>query len=128
MDTAIHAAELGGYDAPPWATGWPTDPEYNYPIGGACDETCLSNACLADECTRLCNDAAPCPDTHECVPINDTQSACQLKPPPTKKKHQTVTTTTCALSPEREKDPTNPVPWFTFGALALGLVTRRQKR
>jgi hypothetical protein len=125
MDNAVYAAGIGGYDPPAWATGWPTDPEYNYPIGGACDDTCASGYCLADECTRLCSDAAPCPDDHDCIAIDDTNSACQLKPP-TPKKKQPVDDSSCAYSPE--KDPTNPVPWITFGAFALFVIARRRGR
>src|SRR5689334_9139254 len=100
MDSAVHAAELGAYDPPPWATGWPTDPAFNYPIGGACDESCQSGVCLSDECTRFCNDAAPCPSDYECVLVNDVDSACKAKP----KKKKVVEETTCAMSPG--KDPT----------------------
>jgi hypothetical protein len=131
MDTAVHAAQVGGYDPPPWATGWPTDPAFNYPIGGACDSTCQSGVCLQNECTRFCNDQAPCPSDHDCVPVNDTDSACQLKaPPPTTKKKQTVITTTgCSFG--ADKDPTNPVPWFWGGAMVVGLgggIRRRLRR
>ena len=35
---AIHAAEVGGYEPPPWAKGFSTDPIYNFPIGAACGD------------------------------------------------------------------------------------------
>ncbi|MFO0613200.1 MAG: S1 family peptidase [Polyangiaceae bacterium] len=140
MESALHAAELGGYPPPPWATGFPTDPEFNLPIGGACDDTCASGVCMNDVCSRLCTDAAFCPDGYECDPINETQSACALipePPPPTKKKQ--VTETTCAASvvalgasSSGDKDPTNPVPWFAPAALVAGLAVgarlRRRRR
>jgi MYXO-CTERM domain-containing protein len=127
MDTAVHAAQVGGYDPPAWATGWPTDPIYNFPIGGACDSTCASGLCLADQCTRACSDAAPCPDGYDCVLYNDTDSACQAKPPPTSRPRTTTTTTSCAVS--SGSDPTNPVPWFAGVAAVVGLaVAKRRSR
>ncbi len=127
MDTAVHAAAVGNYDPPAWATGWPTDPLYNYPIGGACDATCGSNLCLGNECTRACNDAAPCPDGYDCILYNDTDSACQAQAP-AKSKKTTTTTTTCAAAPG--SDPTNPVPWLWGAgvAVALAAVQRRRSR
>lgn len=132
MDSAVHAAEVGGYEPPPWATGYPTDPVYNYPVGGACDESCASNLCLADECTKMCNETAYCPDNYDCVPIDDTSSACQKHVDPPKKKKQQTTVTSCSMS-AGDRDPTNPVPWFGAIAVALGAavarkVSRRSKR
>jgi len=69
---ALHAAEVGGYAAPPWANGQPTDPEYNYPVGGACvsPDECASGRCLSDSdetyCTRACTEVATCPDGYIC--------------------------------------------------------------
>ncbi len=128
MDSAVHAASLGGYDPPAWATGYPTDPVFNFPIGGPCDDTCASGICLDNECTRECNDAAVCPSNYDCTPINDTQSACEKQAPPVAKKPgTTTTTTTCAAAPGA--DPTNPVPWFCgfTVAIALGAFARRRR-
>ncbi len=67
-ETAIHAAQIGGYDAPPWSTGWPTDPAYSWPIGDPCTapSDCSSGLCVDEICTRSCNDAAPCPEGFLC--------------------------------------------------------------
>ncbi|MBW2459540.1 MAG: trypsin-like serine protease [Deltaproteobacteria bacterium] len=67
-DAALHAAAVGGFEAPPWATGWPTDPAYGYPVGDPCTgpDECESNLCLEDYCTRMCSDEAPCPDGYDC--------------------------------------------------------------
>lgn len=122
MDTAVHAAEVGGYDAPAWATGWPTDPQYNFPIGGACDSTCASGLCLG-ECTRACSDLAPCPDGYDCIVYDGTNSACQAKPKPAPT--PTTTTTTCSAAPG--SDPTNPVPWLWGAAAVVGVVVSRRR-
>lgn len=129
MDSAVHAAMVGGYDPPSWALGYPTDPVFSFPIGGACDDTCASGICLDNECTRECNDVATCPDGYDCTPFNDTQSACEKQAPPAKKPPTTTTTTTCSTAPGA--DPTNPVPWFSGVALAVvigALGRRRAKR
>lgn len=71
-ESTVYAAGLGGYAPPPWATGWPTDPAYSMPLGDPCAEPsdCVSNLCIADGgngyCTRLCNEAAPCPEGWTC--------------------------------------------------------------
>lgn len=131
-DSALHAAEVGGYAPPPWASGFPTDPEFNLPIGGACDDTCASGVCLDDQCTRLCSEAAYCPEGYQCDPINETQSACALiPPPPPEKKKPVVTETTCAASVVAlgsDKDPTNPVPWFGAAAIVIGVGALARKR
>jgi hypothetical protein len=70
--TAQHAADVGAYQAPSWVTGWPTDPAYSDPVGGACNDpvACPSSLCLSDDvgsyCTRLCNDASPCDAGYTC--------------------------------------------------------------
>jgi len=130
MDTTVHAAEVGGYDPPAWATGFTTDPTFNLPIGGACDATCASGICLADQCTRQCNDTAPCPANYDCIAINDTQSACQLHqdPPSASKTPVTTTTTTCDIG--SGADPTNPVPWLggAVAFIAMAGLGRRARR
>jgi MYXO-CTERM domain-containing protein len=119
--TAQHAAQVGGYPAPPWVTGYPTDPAYSDPVGGACGSTttCPSSICLADSagsyCSRLCEDAAPCPTGYTCEAIQGL-SICQ-RPPPAH--------SGCSV---RESDPTKPIPWFIslgLGVLALGRRRRR---
>jgi hypothetical protein len=69
---ALHAAQLGGYDAAPWATGFSTDPKFAFPIGASCDSdaACGSSVCLKNDlhsyCSRQCADAAPCPGGFAC--------------------------------------------------------------
>lgn len=141
-DTTIHGAELGGYEAPAWAKGYPTDPAFSYPVGDACTQAtdCASSNCLADSattyCTRPCNDAAACPEGFTC----DTAKlgVCVQKPPPPAA--GTTTTTAAAAgssSGESEQasgcsvgagdDPTKPVPWFTGGAVIAALALRRRR-
>ena len=138
-DTAIHAAELGGYAAPPWATGWPTDPEYSMPIGDVCSQPpeCVSGRCLNDGvasyCTRLCNDIAPCPEGYTCDVANLGVCVQEHPPAPTPKKKKAASPVedeliSCAMS--QTPDPTKPIPWV-FGAGALGamaLLRRRTRR
>jgi len=130
-DTATHAAELGQYKAPPWVTGWPTDPAYSMPIGDSCDtkdpSTCQSNRCIYDGyskyCTRLCNDNAPCPDGWFCNTDSAGQGVCFQDPPPPK---ETPEEASCSTS----VGPSNPSPWYS-AALALGFVAlgfRRRSR
>lgn len=69
-ETAIYAAGLGGYAPPPWATGWPTSPEYGGTVGSACDSPeCTSGICVTGvqpTCTRLCDATTPCPEGYFC--------------------------------------------------------------
>ncbi len=67
-DMTVYAAGLVGIEPPPWATGFPTDPVFNHPVGDACSDVdeCPSRACLDGYCTRSCNEAAPCPDGYQC--------------------------------------------------------------
>ena len=67
-ETALRAAELGGYEAPLWSVGWPSDPAYSSPIGAACEqaEDCPSKLCVESICTRRCGDATPCPEGYLC--------------------------------------------------------------
>ncbi len=129
-DTATHAAELGQYEVPTWVNGWPTDPDYSWPIGDSCDtndpSTCASGRCIYDGydkyCTRLCNDAAPCPDGWHCDADSAGQSICIQDPPP----KTPANDTSCAVA----VGPSNPCSWPT-AALALGIVAlgfRRRRR
>jgi hypothetical protein len=137
--TAQHAAQVGNYPAPPWSMGYPTDPAYSDPIGGACNDpnTCPSNLCLQDEagsyCTRQCETKAPCPTGYTCETVENVQ-VCQ-RPPPA----QTSGTTSgggssggpnpgpsaksgCSI---QAPDPTKPVPWFLgVGVAAFALLRR----
>lgn len=132
-DTAKHAADLGQYPVPSWVTGWPTDPAYSMPIGDSCDTkdpaTCASGRCIYDGyakyCTRLCNEAAPCPEGWHCDADSAGQSICIQDPPPPEQKNPTGESS-CSL----QVGPSNPTPAYG-AALALALVAlgfRRSKR
>lgn len=127
-EQGAHAAELGGYEPPNWVKGFPTDPGYNYPIGGSCgtaeEPTCP--ICVSNECSRLCNEQAPCPSTHECAEVGEGTFACKAKPKKTSSSDEETTTTSCAVSAP-SADPTNPVPWMV-GALGLGLALAGRRR
>jgi hypothetical protein len=77
-DGVKHAATLGGYEAPAWTGGWPTDPAFNGAIGGACDDACATDLCADARCTRRCSDAAPCPDAMRCAEGDDGVDVCRL--------------------------------------------------
>ena len=137
-DAVLHGAEIGGYAAAPWATGWPTDPDYSYPVGEACTQPadCASNRCIDDGvaqyCTRLCNELAPCAEGYTCDA--DMQVCFQKHDPPKPKPPASTDTSSgdtgesggCAFSPLDGEDPTKPVPWF-IGAGLIGLALRRRR-
>jgi MYXO-CTERM domain-containing protein len=125
-NTALHAAEVGNYTAPSWATGWPTDPAYaDTPLGGACGSaaTCPSNYCLADQggeyCTRLCEDAAPCPNGYSCNTVEGVP-LCQRPPPPPPGSGRS---SGCALP---AGEPAAPSPWLL--AAGVGMLAWRRRR
>jgi MYXO-CTERM domain-containing protein len=128
--TALHAAEVGGYTAPAWATGYPTDPIFSYPIGATAScstaNACPSGLCLGDGegayCTRACETAAPCPSGYTCATVGKQQVCERVVPPP-------ATSTSSGCSVEAD-DPTKPVPWSTgvLGLAALALLRRRRRR
>ena len=140
--TAVHAAQVGGYNPPPWATGFPTDPVYAFPVGDLCPAapgSCASGLCLGDAtssyCTRLCEDAAPCPSGYTCNAVQG-QTVCQ-RPPPKVMPPATTMHAGCSVN---GADPTKPVPWrspnapnapnapsalATIGLAALAVLRRR---
>ncbi|MEO7328701.1 MAG: trypsin-like serine protease [Minicystis sp.] len=139
-DAVLHGAEVGGYAAAPWANGWPTDPAYSFPVGESCTQPtdCGSNHCIDDGvaqyCTRLCNDLAPCVEGYTC---DADQQVCLQKHDPPKPKPVTTSSSTtggdttetggCAMAPLDGEDPTKPVPWVIGTALlAFALIRRRQ--
>ena len=131
-ETAKHATELGGYDAPSWVNGWPTNPDYSMPLGDDCTDAagCLSGRCMHDEhdrqyCTRLCNDLAPCPEGYACTPDANGESVCvQDPPPPEDKPKDTSNDSSCSMSASHSK----PSPWIgavlAFGIAALCFLLR----
>ncbi len=135
-DTTAHGAKVGGYAAPAWTTGYPTDPVFNFPLGGACTQPsdCESNRCIADGvatyCTRSCNDVGTCPDGYTC----DTAKlgVCfQNHPPPpvasTATSSSSDTKKAAGCSVNAGDDPTKPVPWLTGGVLIAALALRRRR-
>jgi len=130
-DTTIYAAQSAGIEVPSWATGYPTDPAYSYPIGDECDgpEQCPSNACLSGYCTRLCTAAAPCPDGFTCGESGFCEKNPEPEPPAAQNDDEEDVVASCAVtssSSRNSKDPTKPIPWI-FGAAALVLLRRRQR-
>ncbi|TKD13062.1 S1 family peptidase [Polyangium fumosum] len=137
-DTAIKAAEMGGYPVPAWANGAPTNPDYTYTPGDACNEPsdCASGRCVNDGkeqyCTRLCNEKAPCPEGWYCDADSNGQGVCfkdegssgagwggEETPGP-----ELSNESSCSVN----ADPTKPVPWrggvFALALVALGLRRR----
>lgn len=127
--TAVHAAQVGGYDAPPWATGYPTDPAYSLPVGDPCGDppACQSGLCLADSegdyCTRPCSEAAACPDGYTCETIQN-QQICQRDL--TQVHSGGNQSGGCTVSAD---DSTKHVPWSVgAGALIAALAVARRRR
>lgn len=147
----LEAAKAGGYDPPAWATGWPSDPAYGGTVGTACttDKACPAAHCIlggeaGGYCSRLCNDATPCPDTYQC---DADKKLCLAIPPPPEdagagggggapaggepKKATPAATDAgssggCAVGP-LGSDPTKPDPWFAGALAALAFVVRRRR-
>jgi MYXO-CTERM domain-containing protein len=138
--TTAHGAKVGGYTAPAWTTGFPTDPQFSTPVGAACTQPsdCESSNCLAGTsasyCTRPCNDAATCPDGYTC----DTAKlgvCVQIPPPPlpvvttpptaTSTSGDTAQASGCSIG--AGDDPTKPVPWFTGSVVLAALAWRRRR-
>jgi hypothetical protein len=69
-DSVVYASAKIGLDPPSWALGWPTNPAFNYSIGGECvsGEDCSSGICESGICSRACSEAAPCPGAFLCGP------------------------------------------------------------
>lgn len=123
---AVHAASLHGEAPPGWATGWPTDPAYSWPVGGACTNGCPSGICTSDQCTRYCLPEAPCPGGWEC-----TQDPPICTPIPHSDDDDDEESTeyySCSLAQPGASDPTQPVPWFAVAAIAGAAVVRRRRR
>jgi MYXO-CTERM domain-containing protein len=143
-ETALYAATLGGYEAPRWATGFPTDPVYVAEIGGACEAPadCSTNACLDGYCTRPCDAVALCPDGYSCEENPGSFCVKMPEPPPGSSPaggeepgddgrsgdvEDDEASSGCSVLPN--PDPTKPVPWLTGagGVGALALLRRRRR-
>ncbi|MFO0588790.1 MAG: S1 family peptidase [Polyangiaceae bacterium] len=135
-DTALHAAQVGGYEPAGWAKGLSTDPAFNGPVGGTCDPTiCTSGICVnGSYCTHKCDAINICPDGYDCSPD---LAVCVEKPKPvdpkpnkddTKNNSDVNQEGSCSVA---RLDPTKPVPWkgasIVLGA-ALALTLRRRRR
>lgn len=139
--TALQAASLGGYTAPKWATGAPTDPVFSEPLGQTCavPADCASQECINDGvasyCTRPCNDAAPCDSGYSCdakLGVCTQDHANNIKTSTgtsgaTVDNDNAGASSGCSLS-GAAADPTKPVPWFSGSALALGLLVLGARR
>jgi trypsin len=127
-DVANYAAGLAGIEAPPWATGYPTDPAYSHPVGAACDapEQCPSGMCMAHYCTRICSDLAPCPSGFSC----NGDLICEKDPEPPKDLNEDeqddVTVGGCVYG--TAGDPTKPIPWKLLPPALLLVLLRRRRR
>lgn len=131
-ETALAAAEYGGYEPAPWAKGQSTDPHFNAPIGGDCVENDC-NICVNDECTRLCGDEAPCPSGYECKQVQDDASVCLPAPASSDDGDGSSDGSDeeddggCNVGGSAGADPTNPVPWL-IGVGVLGMLAARRRR
>jgi MYXO-CTERM domain-containing protein len=120
-DTTLHAAQLGGYPAPGWANGLSTDPAFNGPVGGTCDQpACSSGICVNGKyCTHKCDAINVCPGGYDC---DAKYGVCLEKPKPVTKpkpKPSDTATSTDGGCSVTNPDPTKPIPW-KGGALVLG--------
>lgn len=136
-NTVVYAAGLGGYPPPPWATGWPTSPEYNGTVGSACGSPeCVSGICLVGEpsiCTRKCDVATPCPDGFVCDDVN--LHVCVAAPPPDPVEEpdpednpKNQAGNGCSVSSPGGEDPTKPIPWKMGFVVVAGLLVWARKR
>jgi MYXO-CTERM domain-containing protein len=134
--TTAHGAEVGGYTAPAWVTGFPTDPKFSTPVGGACTQAsdCASSDCQVGAsgsyCTRPCNEAATCPDGYTCDSAK-LDVCLQIPPPPVKTTTASASTGDAAqpggCSIGAGDDPTKPVPWLTGTVVLAALAWRRRR-
>jgi hypothetical protein len=152
----VKAAQAGGYDPPPWATGWPTDPAFSGQPGATCnaDTDCPAAKCIVggpngNYCTRRCDAATPCPDGYQC---DAGAGVCLQIPPPDptpgtgggspgagggdatstpkssvpKQPMPVFEQTTCAVAIVGA-DPTKPDPWFAGAVAAIALAASRRR-
>lgn len=134
-ESARHAADVGGYEAAAWANGGPTEPAYNGPVGGDCKENGCGT-CWEGECTRLCNENAPCPEDYTCEEVQEGTSVCvPVEDPPQGDDGSDDASDDGGTADEGDgcstaaaKDPTNPVPWAVLvGGAALYMSSKRRR-
>jgi MYXO-CTERM domain-containing protein len=136
-ETAVYAAEQGGYEPALWALGQPTDPSWNGPVGGDCAEN-NCGVCWNDECTRYCAGDFACPDGYRCEQVKDDgTSLCAPIPPPDPAPDSDEDgdgdadegdDSGCSVATTSGDDPTTPVPWrlVAFG-VGLAALSRRRR-
>ena len=128
-EITVYAAGFMGVDPPPWATGFPTDPAFDHEVGGECSvvEDCTSGACLDGYCTRMCNEAAYCPDGYECRADGWCQALPEEIDAPNAGGEELVVSNGCSVSAPSQ-DPTKPIPWAVPLLLGAGLFVARRRR
>jgi hypothetical protein len=129
-ETVVKATKDGGVDTPTWAEGFPTDPKFNFDVGGACTQPsdCPSNACLDGYCTRLCTELATCPTGYTCSEAGYCEKPAAAEPEPAAEANagsKSYQVSSCAAG--GGEDPTKPIPWIVSAALAVACSLRRRR-
>ncbi len=146
-DTALEAADLGGYDPPFWATTGsstpPVEPEPDpgsdagtpEPDPGGLGQSC-TGACPAGylcyttngkdgTCVPECSAASPdCPNGYSCA---EDIGLCIESSGPATNGVDSGETSGCSVTPSSE-DPAKPVPWLIGMAWVAAVVARRRSR
>lgn len=122
----VDATTAAGLEIPDWATGYPTDPIYDFDLGDACVEPsdCESSACLDGYCTRSCSELAFCPDGYECGELG----YCQRPAEPTSDGDggAEVEVSSCSISSAGGATPNGS--WMTATIAALAWWARARRR
>jgi hypothetical protein len=81
MGVVLDRSAATGQTVPGWATGGATNTAW--PIGGPCEDNadCFSGICHEGECSRQCDDEAPCPDGYACHPDSGICTTPPVGPP-----------------------------------------------
>ncbi|MBI4704414.1 MAG: trypsin-like serine protease [Deltaproteobacteria bacterium] len=120
-EAATSAAGQAGIAPPPWATGYPTDPAYSYPVGSACSEPgqCPSGFCHDGYCSRQCLPQAPCPEGYECRENGLCYALVQPKRPPPAVEEEEAG---CAMAAPAAAGsaPVGSWPWLWLLGVTLG--------
>lgn len=131
IDTALDAAERGGYDAPSWTSGSSEPPEEptadsGDAIGQSCSAACSGGlACYSATgappgiCVPRCTEgASECPENYAC---SEALGVCV--PPDDRQDH--VPPSGCAVSPGSSR--TSSLGWLLVAAVVGGAATRRRR-